>query len=425
MTLSRLVLREIAHRPGHFGLGLLAAAAAVGCLAAAVAVLREHQIATSRMLAEKEAALRDRLARMEDDVRKLTKEMGFNILILPKDLDLGRLYIDGAGDRTMPETYAERLAKAGVATINHVLPSLQQRVKWAERDRTVFLMGVRGEVLIQRQGQKPILEPVPAGTVWLGHELHRALGLKRGDRVAFNGRDFTVGRCQPEKGSKDDITIWMSLAEAQDLLGLPGRINAILALECNCATVDRVGEIRAEVARILPDTQVIEYQSQALARAEMRNRTAALAREEIGREKEARDRLAAGKEAVAAAVVSLVLASCAVWIGFLAFANVRERRAEIGILRAMGVRTLPILALFLSRAALAGVLGAGLGCALGLFGAGAWIPGEAMAEAVRGLARPGWVAAALAGSATLSAFAAWLPALWAARQDPAEILRET
>jgi len=424
MTLSRLLLREILHRKLSFLLSVLAAAAAVGCLAAALAVLREHQVATDRLLAGKEAAMRERLARYEDEVRKLTKDLGFNILILPKDLDLGRLYVDDAGDRTMPEEYAERLAKAGVATINHVLPSLQRRVKWAERDRTVFLMGVRGEVLIQAKGQKPIVEPVPAGTVWLGHELHRALGLKKGDRVTLLGRALAVGLCQPEKGTKDDVTVWMNLAEAQDLLGLKGRINAILALECNCATVDRVGEIRAEVAKVLPDTQVIEYQTQALARAEARNRAATLAQGEIARERESRGHLAAAKEAAAAVVVPLVLVACAVWIGFLAFANVRERRAEIGILRAIGVGTFGILALFLARAKLAGLLGAGLGYAAGLVAAAAWVPGDAMAEAVRGLARPQWIAAVLLAAPALAGLAAWLPAYGASRQDPADVLRE-
>jgi hypothetical protein len=425
MSLLRLLFREILHRKLNFALSVLAAAAAVGCLAAALAVLREHQVATDRLLAAKEAAMRDRLARYEDEVRKLTKDMGFNILILPKALDLGRLYVEDAGDATMPEDYAGRLATAGVATINHVLPSLQRRVKWTERDRTVFLMGVRGEVLIQAKGQKPILEPVPAGTVWLGHELHRSFGLKKGDRVTLLGRDFAVGLCQPERGTKDDVTVWMSLAEAQDLLGMKGRINAILALECNCATVDRVGEIRAEVAKVLPDTQVIEYQTQALARAEARNRAGALAKGELAREREGRGHLAAAKEAAAAVVVPLVLVACAVWIGFLAFANVRERRAEIGILRAIGVGTFRILALFLARAKLAGLLGAGLGYAAGLAAAAAWAPGEAMTETVRGLAHPQWIAAVLLAAPALAGLAAWLPAYGASRQDPADVLRET
>ena len=63
----------------------------------------------------------------------------------------------------------------------------------------------------------------------------------------------------------------MNLAECQELLDQKGRINAILALECNCASIDRLGsEIRAEISKILPGTKIIEKGSRALARAEAR-----------------------------------------------------------------------------------------------------------------------------------------------------------
>jgi hypothetical protein len=424
MNLFRLVVREIGFRKLNFLLGVLSVAVAVGCLIAAIAFLQEHRLLTDRIVAEKEAAMRERLVRYEDEVRKLTKNMGFNILILPRGLDLGRVYLDGAADRFMPEAYAGRLAESGVVTINHVLPSLQQRMRWPERDRTVFVMGVRGEVWIKKEGQKPLLEPVPAGTIWLGYELHREVGVKRGDRIPFMGRAFRVMRCQPERGSKDDVTVWMNLADAQSLLERPGQINAILALECSCVSVDRVADVRREVARILPDTQVIEYQSQALARAEARKRAAALAREEIAREKANRRRLAREKETMAAAVVPLTLVACAIWIGFLAWSNVRERRTEIGILRALGVGSGQVLVLFLSKAVLMGLLGAGVGYASGLLFAGAWNPAATMSQALRGMARPVWMIAVLAAAPILAAAACWIPALWATRQDPAVVLRE-
>jgi ABC-type lipoprotein release transport system permease subunit len=387
-------------------------------------MLREHHLLTDRIVAEQEDETRKRLVQYEDEVRKLTKDMGFNILILPKDVDLSRLYANDYADTYMPESYAEQLMKSGAVTVNHVLPSLQQRMKWPERERTVMVMGIRGEVGVKAKGQKPILEPVPKGSVWLGHELHRSLNVKRGDTIAIAKREFTVSKCLPERGSKDDITVWMSLSESQELLGRPGQINAILALECNCTTMDRLGEIRAELAKILPDTQVIEYQSQALARAEARNRAAKLARETVANKRSERDALARAKETLAAVVVPLVLVACAVWIGFLALANVRERRIEIGVLRALGVHTAQILALFLSRAMLAGLLGAGLGYAAGLLFASVKAPGDAMAAAVREMARPGWIAPVLACAPLLAAAAAWLPALVAARQDPAEALRD-
>ena len=48
------------------------------------------------------------------------------------------------------------------------------------------------------------------------------------------------------------------------------------------------------------------------------------------------------------------------WVSFLAFANSRDRQAEIGILRAMGISTGSILGALMGRAFLVGLFGAGL-----------------------------------------------------------------
>ncbi len=423
MRILGLAFREMRHRWLGAVLGTLSIAAAAGCLAAALAALRHHDLVTFGILAMKERELSERLAIYEDDVRKITKDMGFNVLILPKDVDLARFYVDEAQEHFMPEEYARKLAESKVATINHVLPSLQQRVRWPEKERTVLLMGVLGEVWIKAKGQKPILEAVPPGKIWLGHELHAGLSLKPGDRVAFMGREFTVDKCQSARGGKEDVTVWMNLREAQELLGRQGRINAILALECNCSSVDRLGEIRAEIARILPDTQVIEFKTVALARAEARNRAAAMAREEIAREREARGRLGLEKERLAGIVVPLVWLAGGVWIGFLALANVRERRVEIGLLRALGVGTASILALVLARAKLIGLAGAVLGYAAGLAAAVLWSPGPEMRRAAEENSLAGPIALVLLAAPALAAVAAWIPAALAARQDPAEALR--
>ena len=274
MNLYRLVFREILHRKLSFSLGVVSAAAAVACLVAELAILQKHDARTEQVITAKEAETRQEMAKLEDDYRKLTLKMGFNVLILPKGQDLSDLYADDFASKYMPEEYATRLAKSRVATINHVLPSLQQKVKWPECERTVLLMGVRGEVYIQSKQQKPLLEPVAPGTMILGHELARNLALKAGDKTKLMGREFTVTKVNAERGNKDDITVWISLAEAQEMLGKPGLINGILALDCTCDTVDRLGRIRPEIARILPDTQLIEYASQALARAEARQRAA-------------------------------------------------------------------------------------------------------------------------------------------------------
>src|SRR5262249_5911646 len=154
MSLRRLVVREILFRKLNFCLGVLAATVAVGCVAGALALLRRHDLDTERIIAAKEAETRARMAALEDDYRKLTLKMGFNVLILPKNQNLGDLYADDFASNYMPEEYASRLAQSRVATLNHVLPSLQQRIKWPEYDRTVLLMGVRSEVYVQSKQQK-------------------------------------------------------------------------------------------------------------------------------------------------------------------------------------------------------------------------------------------------------------------------------
>src|SRR5262249_39725313 len=142
-------------------------------------------------------------------------------------------------------------------------------------------------------------------------------------------------------------------------------------------------KVREEIVGVLPDTQVIELAGPAKARADARNRaaveaaetrrgvaahaaeerakTAAWAAEVVGAEKAARARLRQEQEAFAGVLVPLVLAGCIVWVGALALANVRERRGEIGILRALGLGRGHVLALFLIKAVLVGLLGAAVG----------------------------------------------------------------
>jgi putative ABC transport system permease protein len=226
------------------------------------------------------------------------------------------------------------------------------------------------------------------------------------------GRKFVVTKVNPERGNKDDITVWISLAEAQALMGKPGQINAILALDCTCDTVDRLGRIRAEIARILPDTQVIEFASQAVARAEARQRAAAEAAAAVEGERAGRAKLRAEKESFAAVLVPVALVGAALWIGFLAFGNVRERAVEIGILRAIGLRTGQVLVLFLVRALVTGLVGAALG-----FGVGVLVTAPAMPA----FQLP-WLPVVLVAAPVLAALASWLPAMFAVRQDPAEVL---
>ena len=105
------------------------------------------------------------MAVVEDDYRKITKLLGFNVLILPGKQDLGGLYADNLSTATMPETYVDDLSASGIMAIRHLLPSLEQKVRWVEEDRNIILVGVKGEVPIKgRAPKEPMLLPVPSGS---------------------------------------------------------------------------------------------------------------------------------------------------------------------------------------------------------------------------------------------------------------------
>jgi putative ABC transport system permease protein len=342
MTVWRLIFQEIVHRRLNFSLGLLSVATAVGCLVGALTLLRGHDLRTEAIMAQKEAETAERMQKLEDDYRRITKDMGFNVLILPGEQSLEKFFADGYATEYMPEDYANRLADSKVMTINHLLPSLHQEVEWPEHEQTlatpIVVIRTRGQVpLMHRDAKKPIQEAVPPGTMVVGYRLARSLGLSEGEPATFMGREFTVGKVHPERGDKDDITIWIDLAEAQELLDKEGRINAILALECECEG-DRLAQIRAEITGVLPNTQVIEFATKAIARAETRQRAEQAALESLAAERENREAMKRQQESFAAMLVPVVIAGCVVWLGFLSFMNVRARSPEIGNLRAICLR---------------------------------------------------------------------------------------
>jgi ABC-type lipoprotein release transport system permease subunit len=298
------------------------------------------------------------------------------------------------------------------------------------------LVGTRGEVPILHRGmKKPLLDAVAPGQMVVGYEIHQKLGLKAGDQATFRGRDFTISKLHPERGSVDDVTVWIDLGAAQEILGLENLIHGILALECECAG-DRISQVRSEIQGILPGTKVVERYSQAVARAEARTQAkttalAALAQQEqagketLEREAASRRELEDQHEALAAVLAPVVILAAAIWVGLLALSNVRQRREEIGVLRAIGVTSRSVLSVILGRAALLGLAGALLGVGLGL--AAMPVTADLSPLAIRELLpidNVSWtLILSFVVAPLLAAAASWLPALAAARQDPAFVLQ--
>jgi putative ABC transport system permease protein len=448
MSVWRLAIREIGHRKLAFVLGVFSVVSAVACLVGAQTLLRSDRVITDRLLAakqtevklalaEKEEVVKKAGADLEDAMRKHMKGLGFNILILPKEQSRSELLLDGM-TATMPEDYVNKLAQSKIVTVNHLLPSVTKRVTWPEKDHEVMLIGTRGEVPIQHRGlKKPLLQEVADGKMVIGFELQKELDLKIGETVTFHEREFTISKVHPERGTTDDVTIWISLAQAQEILGLQNLINAILALECDCSG-DRISAIRQEITEILPGTQVVEKFSKALARAEARAKAKDVAETALEEEKKAGTALVQREETsrtqlenqhagFASVLVPLVLTASALTVFLLALANARQRTEEIGILRAIGLKSRQIILVFLSKATIiglaGGVIGVFLGYWIGLSLGGTADSGIAASE----LFQSGnlWLTLVIAPfvAPILTGIASWVPALLAAQQDPADVLQ--
>jgi ABC-type lipoprotein release transport system permease subunit len=339
------------------------------------------------------------------ETTRLMRNLGFNLFIVPADTDMVDFWSRNYAEGTMPESYVQTLSESRRLLIQHLVARLQRKIEW--RGRKILLTGVLPEVPMRYGGAKkqPMGAQIREGQARLGYELAASTGLKGGDRLELTSggrvRTYLIEKVLPEEGGLDDIRVWLHLHDAQDLLSEPGRVSDIQALSCYCVGYG-LPNLRQDLARELPGTRITELRTQALARSETR---AMVAR-------------------YAAFLVPAVVVVCAVWVGLLALANVRERRAEIGILRAMGVSSVAVGALFMGKALLVGLVGALIGYPVGTWLALHCGPNVFPITAAR--IEPEWrlLWTALASAPLLCAIASYIPAVLAVTQDPAEVLRE-
>ncbi len=404
MNVLRLVCREIWHRKLNFLVSLLAIVVLVGYAVGALTLIRAQRERTEQ-----------RVAALDDEIRKITKSLGFNINILPADQNLADFHANDFGEKTMPFEYVQRLAESpDIVTINHLRPALIRKIEWQEQQRQIVLMGVAGVIPWTHRSnpKKPMTEAVPTGTLNIGSVLGEQLQLKEGDTTQLNGLELKVNKIYPARGTKDDITVWIDLQAAQNMLELPDQINLIQALECNCASVDRLAEIEGEISQVLgSDVQVIELATKAIARARAR----------VDVQAEGQITVARMQDRATLLLVLLVLAS-SILVGLLALLNVWERQQEIGILRAIGTSTGSIMWMFLLKALFVGLIGAIIGYLIG-FGIAVRLDGQsANGLIVESLFDFRMMVFAILLAPIITIIASWVPAVFASNQDPATVL---
>ena len=423
MNIRLLVFREIRFNLGGFTAGVSAIFLSLISYLIAVSINADLQINTSNKLQLMKSELNEEVTALEDGIRKSMKGLGFNIYIYPENQDLSAVYERGYGDKTMPENYVSKLANSKIININHLLPRLTEMVDWSEKDRSVLLIGVRGEVPIAYRGpniKKPLINPVKEGSIVLGYELHHAYGLKAGDKVNFLDDEYTVSITHKRRGTVDDISLWMNLSKVQNILNKEDKINAILALECNCESIDRLGEIRNEIHKILPETKIIEKESRALARAEARNLT------KFTGEKQMQNFLQSKKELIhiqgifSFGFVIIICILCSFWISHLTISNINQRLIEIGTFTAIGFGGKKIMILILSRVLLMGLIGGMLAVLLFVITCPNVFGYDVYKNVTNNFS---FIIIVLIAPLTLAVMSAWIPVLRAVLKDPVDVLR--
>jgi ABC-type lipoprotein release transport system permease subunit len=429
MSIWRLVLREFAYRKLTALLALLSVAVATACMVGSLLVLRAHDLQTEAISAAMQAETEARTKQLQEDYRKIMLELGFNVFIVPRGDKAADVYSDDFGRAEMPESYADKLGNAGIITINHLRPILSKRVDWPQQGMKIVLTGIRDEVTqAGRKRKEPLAEPVKPGQALLGFVVAKQAKLKPGDTIDLLGRKLTVGEIESFRGTSDDITVWVELAVAQELLDKRGKINAMQAINClaeKChPDASGIPAVDEEISRVLPETQVLIDMSKAKARIDTRGRAAKESVQALAAEKERRATLRAQISQVTSILGPVAMVAAAIWVALWMLGNVRQRSGEIGVLRAIGVRGRQIMLLFLGKALIVGLLGALIGCAVGIGVAAAWSRTGEPEITLASLIQPLTVALVLGAVPLVAIVASWPPALLAARQDPAAVLRE-
>lgn len=378
MSPCALMLREMRLRWLNFTLALLAVTGAAALVVALAGMGRAANVETKRLM----------------------RNLGFNLLVLPGQADLAQYWATDTVKGDMPQSYVQKLAQTRGIGADHYVATLQQRLSW--RGLQVVLTGILPERNAVDAGDKsPMGYSVGPGECFIGYAIAQALGLEEGQKIEIAGVRLKIARCMVEDASKEDVRIYTHLMDAQKILKMPDRINTIQALGCLC----KGGELeilRGRIARVLPDTYVTQLQNIATARTQTRHMV----------------------EQNAGVVVSIVVLTAALWVALLAWLNVRERRQEIGVMRALGFGSGHVAVMFLGRAVLIGALGALLG-----FAVGTWLAGQYGADIFKltfAKVKPAMdlLPRTVLGAVLITALASLLPAMIAVTQDPARTLTE-
>ena len=185
----------------------------------------------------------------------------------------------------------------------------------------------------------------------LGYSAAQKLGLKEGDALTILGNKLKVAKVLTETGTIDDDRVFAHLKTVQDILGIHDQVSAIEIMGCcNAISDGLLGQLR----NILPDTRITtigQIVSTQIKTNQLMNQISLI-------------------------ILIIILIVGGISIGNYMWANVNERKKEIGILRMIGFPRSSIYSMLLIKAVFMGLVGGTIGYLAGALIA--WFLGPAL-----------------------------------------------
>lgn len=366
----------------------------------------------------------------EKAVARELDNLGANVLVLPKSATVSDYYGADIVRAELPESYVDTITASGLEGVDNLSPKLTIPVML--EDRKYILTGIlpknefsskpawqiTGDIFSRPKGcgavqvkgvqtgddssldkaavRKEVINDLGATEALVGYDTAQNLSLKKGSPLVINGKTFTIRRVLPQTGTVDDARIFAHLHTVQAMYGKGSVVSAIEVVGC-CKEIAK--GLVSELNAIMPDARVVTI-SQITSTQQRTN--------------------AMMSQFSLVFLVIIVLVG-AVSIANYMFANVQERRKEIGTLVAIGMSPRQVLAIFFGKAAILGLVGGLVGFALGTGMAVLLGPKIAHIPVLPMPALLGW---AMLISVALTLLATAIPAKNAAGLDPATTLME-
>ena len=231
----------------------------------------------------------------------------------------------------------------------------------------------------------------------MGAEAAQRANVRQGDKLTLLGKTFTVAGVLPVQGTVDDGRVFAHLHTVQELGKTGPVVNAIEIMGC-CEDV--AGNLVSRLQEMFPDTKVVTI-SQVVQTQVAVNRTM--------------NRLSILLFAVLIAIGGASMATAM-------YANVSERRREVGTLMALGATPGFVVRMFLWKAALLGIVG-GIGGAVAGTALAVGLGPQMLDIPVAPIPQLGLIAVGVA--LVVALVASYFPAWRASSLDPCLCFRET